>query len=338
MKRKFYFILLSLVLFACAENSMDDYHSDHFEIVQLSKSVYGGIHKVGGKAICNIGIVDNGEATFIFDSFLSPKVAEEIPKVVEHYGLSPIKYVVNSHYHNDHIRGNQIFGDEVKIISTKRTKELIEEWEPKEIQDEKEYAPGRFAYFDSLYQSFEGDTLSEEYHNIMMWRPYYEILSKSHEEVKTRLPDTFVDSLLVFDGPEKSIQLISMGPGHTESDLILYLPDDGIVFTGDLVFNECHPYLGNGYLEGLKNWLTFLEGLNVKSVVPGHGNIGSESIISEMTGYLNSLENLADEIILQMKSTEDMNPDFIPEEYKKWQFDQFFPSNMAFIISQKTEE
>ncbi len=240
-----------------------------------SKKVFTAafIHKFGGKAICNVGIVDNGKETIVFDSFLSPDVAEELLEALNEMNLSPVKYVVNSHFHNDHIRGNQVFSEAVKIISTARTSEIIEEEEPLQIAYEKENAPARLAYYDSLYKSFSGDTKSREYQQILMWKPYYEILSNSHLKVKTRVPDMFVDSIHNIDGPDRRIQLISKGQGHTESDLVLYLPDDDIIFTGDLVFNECHPYVPHGNISKWKAWLDFMNSLNVKTVMPGHGEL-----------------------------------------------------------------
>lgn len=129
----------------------------------MADGVYACIHKIGGKAISNAGIIDNGKETFIFDTFLSPDVAKELLLAVKQLNLSPVKYVINSHSHNDHIRGNQVFCNDVKIISTERTKELIEEWEPLDLQEEKIYAPGRYSYYDSFYQSFKGDKNSREY-------------------------------------------------------------------------------------------------------------------------------------------------------------------------------
>ena len=117
-------------------------------MIELSKGVYACIHKVGGKAICNAGIIDNGKETIFFDTFLSPGVTGEMIDMISHLDLSPVRYVVNSHCHNDHIRGNQLFGKNVSIISTLRTKELIEEWEPQDIQYEKENPPARLSHYD----------------------------------------------------------------------------------------------------------------------------------------------------------------------------------------------
>ena len=107
---------------------MTTYHSTDFELKPLADGVFACIHKIGGRAISNAGIIDNGEATIIFDTFLDPCVAESFHDIVRTYGLSPVRYVINSHDHNDHVRGNQVFGEDVSIVSTPRTKALIAEW------------------------------------------------------------------------------------------------------------------------------------------------------------------------------------------------------------------
>jgi len=274
----------------------------------------------------------------IFDSFLSPSVAEELLELVEELGLSPIKYVVNSHSHNDHIRGNQVFTPDVKIISTTRTAELIKEWEAVDIKDEKEYAPLRFAYYDSLYNAYNGDTTARAYLQILMWRPYYETLAESHKVVETRLPDVFVDNQQYYDGPKRRVQIISKGPGHTESDLIMYLPDDQIIFTGDLVFNACHPYMAQGSVPDWKDWLNFMDSLDIAVVVPGHGQFGTKEIITSMRSYIISIEDLAAEMHSQGLSIEKTESIAIPDQYKDWWFDRFFLSNLKFVYSNTKEE
>ncbi len=331
---------LPIFLFGCQTETAIKTKYDNFELVELGNGVYSCIHKFGGKATCNVGIVDNGSETFIFDSFLSPDVALELLNALESLDLSPVKYVVNSHFPNDHIRGNQVFSNEVKIISTSRTRELIEEEEPLQIAYEKENAPAQLAYYDSLYNSFNGDRKSREFQQILLWRPYYETLANSYLEVETRLPDMIVDSLYDLDGPDRRIQLISRGPGHSESDLIMYLPDDEILFSGDLIFNNCHPYVPHGDILKWSAWLDFMSSLDVSKVMPGHGPMGTRELIDRMKSYLRDLQISAD--IIAKSNTPIEDHDFsIPERYEDWWFDRFYEYNLRFayesLVSQEIE-
>lgn len=325
-----YLFLVILLVQGCKSEQSKKIESINFELVELGNGIYSCIHKFGGKAICNVGIVDNGNETIIFDSFLSPDVAEELLNALHELNLSPVKYVVNSHFHNDHIRGNQVFQKEVRIISTTRTKELIEQEEPLQIAYEKENAPARFSYYDSLDQSFKGDIKSREYQQIQMWKPYYETLVNSHLKVKTRLPNLFVDSIQNFDGPKRKIQLISKGQGHTESDLVMYLPDDGVLFTGDLIFNKCHPYVAHGNISRWNAWLNFMDSLEVSTVMPGHGKIGTNELINQMREYLNDLESSAENLIKENLSIDEPENYSLPDKYKDWWFDRFYIYNLRF--------
>jgi glyoxylase-like metal-dependent hydrolase (beta-lactamase superfamily II) len=334
MRTILFFLALGASVTACKQPAPEPFSSINFDLTELAPGVYACIHRIGGKAICNAGIVDNGKETFIFDTFLSPGVAAELPAAVEKLDLSPIRYVVYSHAHNVHIRGNQVFGEGVKIISTKKSADLIAEWEPQDIEYEKEAAPARYAYYDSLYQAFDGDTASREYTQIMMWRPYYEILSNSHREVRTRLPDTFVDGEMVFEGPERTVRLLTKGSGHTESDLVMYLPKDRILFSGDLVFNDCHPYVAHGSLSGWHGWLAFLKTLDITTIVPGHGPVGTKDELNEMDRYLSDLESHAAGLVEAGASEEEIAAEAVPQAYGHWWFDRFYAYNLGFACQQ----
>ncbi|OFY66289.1 MAG: hypothetical protein A2Y71_15355 [Bacteroidetes bacterium RBG_13_42_15] len=349
---KIFFIILTLVILisgypetvsARLHDSMPDrtdnrihgkeFSSANFDLIKLREGVYACIHKSGGTAICNSGIVDNGESTIIFDTFLSPDAAEELLEAVRYLKLSPVKYVINSHYHNDHVRGNQSFSPEVKIISTKRTAELIEQEEPKAIAAEKTYAKSQYNYFDSLKKAFKGDTSLREYQEFKMMKPYFEELSKSHEKIKTRLPDiTFVNEISL-NGTAKKVSLIEKGKGHSESDMIMYLPDDGILFSGDLVFNKNHPYLGDGYPHDWEIKLDEMESLDIKIVVPGHGDPGGKEIISTMKNYIESIESIVAELKNEGKGLEDIKKVQMPERYKDWWLTNYFYSNLRFVFN-----
>jgi glyoxylase-like metal-dependent hydrolase (beta-lactamase superfamily II) len=324
-------IFLLLGLWSCQLKPTPEYRSNNFEIHQLAEGVFACIHKFGGKAICNTGIIDNGRETLVFDTFLSPEVAEEIQQVVDHYGLSPLRYVVNSHAHNDHIRGNQVFSTEVDIISTSRCAELIAEWEKEEIPAEKAYAPPLVAQYDSLLQHFHGDTTGREYKNILMWLPYFETLAESHLKVRTRLPNLIMEDSLSLDGPERRIRLLTQGAGHTESDVILYLPDDRVLFTADLVFNEMHPYMGHGFPQEWITYLDYIETLNFDTLVPGHGELCGRKQITAMKSYIRDMERLALEMHQEDMTMEQLSEIRMPDAYLDWWFENFFTSNLRFM-------
>lgn len=306
----------------------------HFIVHELADGVLACIHSFGGKAICNAAIIDNGNYSVIFDSFLSPEAAEDLKDTLKAYAFSPLKYVINSHYHNDHIRGNQVFADHAEFISTQRTAELIKEREPLEIADEQTYAADQYKFYDSLFQNYSGSPEDREFQRLLMWRPYFEVLSKSAKEIETIVPEIFVYDTMHLDGPKRSIQLISKGAGHTESDLIAYLPDDRILFAGDLIFNACHPYVGNGNLDSLLNWYTFLNSLDIDIVIPGHGEPGSKELVQTMNEYIENLILLSDQWKQSGKTTEDLETLEIPQVYRTWWFDRFYTYNFRFALKQ----
>src|SRR5512137_1203789 len=103
----------------------NSYRSRHFHLERLADGVSAAINSEEGWAICNAGIIDLGDRTLVYDTFTSPQAASDLRDAAEYLTGRPARMVVNSHYHNDHIWGNQAFGPEVDIISTTKTRELI---------------------------------------------------------------------------------------------------------------------------------------------------------------------------------------------------------------------
>lgn len=306
------------------------YESRHFELQELAGGVYAAIPKIGGHAICNAGIIDLGDKTIIFDTFMSPIAAQDLLIAVKEMKLSPVAYVINSHYHNDHIRGNQIFSDESKIISTSKTKELIEEREPGQIEQEKQYAKEAYSQTKALMEA-EKDPKKQESH--LMWCGYYEALVESHPILKTRLPDSTFEHEYIFDGPKRKALLLCYGSGHTESDAILILPDDKIVFMGDLVFIDMHPFMADGDPEHWKDYLKKVEDIDMAVVVPGHGPVGTKEDLYTMIEYITMTETLAQKMVDEGKGENDIETLAVPSPFNDWCFDNFFRVSMKFMYN-----
>jgi cyclase len=263
--------------------------SNHFIIQKLADGVYAAIAKNGGYAICNAGIVDLGDATLIFDPFMTPEAARDLKKVALELTGHQVKYVVNSHYHNDHIGGNQVF-DSATIISTVRTRELIAQYQPEEIADDKKSAPLELKKINN--QNTSAMTPHELEENIM-WKGYFEALVTSNDSLKVILPDVTFKDQLMMHGTKRKVLLLCYGEGHTESDLFLFLPSEHIAFLGDLLFIQNQPWLGDGDPVKWKIYLDRIAHLNVKILVPGHGPVGTVSNIDTMKLYFGSVNKTA---------------------------------------------
>ena len=101
------------------------YKSKHFAIQPLAEGIFAAIAEDGGSAICNVGLVDLGGQILVFDAFLTPQAAKDLRRfAVDRFGRAP-QIAINSHYHNDHIWGNQVFAAGAQIISSTRTRDLI---------------------------------------------------------------------------------------------------------------------------------------------------------------------------------------------------------------------
>ncbi len=100
--------------------------SKHFSIEQLADGVYAVLARDGGGAVSNAGLVDLGDSTLVIDTFVTPTAGEYLRADAQRLTGRIPRYVVNTHFHNDHIWGNQAFLPEADIISTADTRVLIQ--------------------------------------------------------------------------------------------------------------------------------------------------------------------------------------------------------------------
>ena len=308
--------------------------SKHFQIERLADGVYAAIASEQGYAVCNAGIIDIGDRTILFDTFISPEAARDLLKVTEQLTSHKITHVVNSHGHNDHIRGNQVFGSDVDIISTALTREAIARNEPEEIKSEKETILKEIIDTQSKLDAEKDPKRRRELSSLIS---YMQAVSKSHYELKTSLPNITFEHELTIHGTERTIKLLPLA-GHTFSDVVLYILKEKIAFMGDLLFVNCHPYLASGSPEQWKQSLTEVEGSGVQLVVPGHGPVGQSESLSVMLQYIQSLENIVANMIKCGKSVKQASFESVPSPFDTWLSpDNFFVTNLEFLYKLATQ-
>lgn len=306
------------------------FKSKHFYIERLVKGVYAAIASDEGTAICNAGIIDVGEFVVIFDTFLTPNAALDLKKVAMQLTDKPIKFLINSHYHNDHIRGNQVFYPSANIIASKKCQELIETKGIEEINWDNENAEKQLK---ALEKQIREETNSIKRKELEIWVIYYRGIIESLSELKIILPNLCFGKKLTIRGEQRTLEVINTEESHTESDSILYVREDQILFTGDLVFVQCHPVLVDGNPDKWLSTLEYLKTFKIKTLIPGHGPIGTKKDINLLSQYIITLKKIAKEYMKVEKQYKDRIINEIPPPFDMWRFGNFFFNvNLQFLL------
>ncbi len=299
--------------------------SPHFRIERLADGVYGAIATQSGAATSNAGIVDLGESTLVFDTFLTPKAGADLRATAEQLTGRPPTLVVNSHYHNDHIRGNQHFAG-ASIVATRRTAELLRTKGEEELSSERtEAAP-------TLELYLTGQRPKDRDYDF--WVNYLRAILESLPEVRIQLPTVLFEGRLSVSGTRRTAEVLSYGGGHTGSDAFVFLPEEKVAFLGDLLFVRHHPYLGDGEPGELARTLARVEELEPRILVPGHGPVGDLEDLRSNRRYVEELTSLARDAVEQGRTQDEAATIPIPPAFAEWSYQRFFAANMRFLWAQ----
>jgi glyoxylase-like metal-dependent hydrolase (beta-lactamase superfamily II) len=222
--------------------------------------------------------------------------------------------VVNSHWHGDHVRGNQAFPG-VEIVSTGRTKELVETVAREQLAQHK--ALDVETVLASLAEDAQG-TFDKSYAaRVQSVRE----MASTIAEVELRPPTrTFEGRLELAPGCE----LVTLGGGHTESDAFLHLADAGVLFAADLVLVRSHAWMGDGDPDAWPGIVSELADLPWDVLVPGHGDVGGRDDLDAFRSYLEDAVTAARE----------RGPNApVPDRYRDWDFADGWSRNLAFLTA-----
>ncbi|WP_102027816.1 MBL fold metallo-hydrolase [Salirhabdus sp. Marseille-P4669] len=286
---------------------MTEFHSKHFNLEKVSDGIYAAIAKDGGGAVGNAGFIDLGDKSIIFDTFNTQQAAEDLRMVAETITNRPVSWVINSHFHGDHIRGNQVFKD-CNILSSQKTLQQMKKDHPERIAAQKADIEGLKKYIHSLVEQNKtsNDEQIEKEINVL------KELEISLPHLELVLPQlTFTNEFTIY-GTKRSARIMTLGGGHTSCDAVLYIPEEEIIFMADLLFVGMHPSFFA--YSNPSHWVTMLDEITnfpIQKAVPGHGPIGAKEDMVKLKNYINVLIKLA-------KDNENMEEVNVPDEYKGW--------------------
>jgi cyclase len=235
----------------------------------LDKWADGVYFATGGTGSQSCVIVGDQDV-LLYDVGSTPAGARALMADVKRITDKPVRTVVNSHFHYDHAFGNGAFGPDVQIIGHRFTRTAI--------------------------QSF--DTLHREPFLSWIGRAEGTNLERSKEIVPIP-PNLTFDTSMVLNKGGREIRLLFLGRGHTAGDVVLYLPKERVVCSGDLAEGGL-PYLGDGYFDEWVATLEALKQLDWTVCLPGHGRPFSDKAhVTALQSYLTDAVEQASRIRAQ---------------------------------------
>lgn len=305
------------------------FESQHFHLETLADGVYAAVaNRDEGGEFVNAGVVDLGGSVLAFDSFFLPQAARDLLAAADYLIGKPVSVLVNSHTHSDHIMGNYLFPAETMIISTHNNRKWIIEDAADDLEWQKEHLPETMADLQKQLDEAQDDTARRRTGARLA---LYRRLRETINDIVVRPPEVTFDKRLVLHGSQRTAELLTFGRGHTGSDIVLYLPDDRVIFAGDLILVSTHPFMLDSQPD---RWLTVLdkvEKLDFEVLVPGHGPLGTRADIAAMRTYFAALERLVEKVIADGGTADDAANVPVPSDYVQWGGGAY-PFNMRFLF------
>jgi cyclase len=287
----------------------------------MSAGIYAAIAEPTGSAMCNSTIVDLGGQTLVFDSMLTPMAGTDLARAAERVTGRRPAWVVNSHWHGDHIWGNASF-PEGHVVSTRKVREVVLRRSREQFKNNRRQFPAELFAVDSpdsLIPLEERPVLRGWFRGVLRTPLPFRIVP----------PEVTFRDELVLEGSRRSVHLLSYGGGHSPSDVIGWLPEERILLAGDLLMVGLHPSIGNGWPD---RWVTILrkiEQLRPEIIVPGHGALGTFATVRKNREYLADLEHAARQAVHRGITLTQFLRTPIPRRYRPWRFAFMYPENLA---------
>lgn len=265
----------------------------------LGNGLYAWLQPDGGWGWSNAGLIRDGDQSLLVDTlFDMPLTRTMLGAMQDATGLAPedIGVIVNTHANGDHCHGNGCCPQAEIIASEASAKEMIEVPPAMLAQFKKlggQLGPAG-SYFADIFAPFDFDNVEE------------------------RAPtQTFTGQMDLKVG-DKAVELIEVGPAHTEGDVLVHVPDDKTVFTGDILFIDGTPLMWAG---PVSNWIGACDRIcemDVDVIVPGHGPVTDKAGVRRVAEYLKFVDAEARRRFEAGLSVRDAALDIALGDYSSW--------------------
>ena len=280
-------------------------------LVRLSERAYGYLQKDEGLGWSNAGLVCGRSGSTLIDTLFDLRLTQAMLDQIAEKTKAPITRVVNTHHNGDHCWGNQLVAN-AEIIAHRNFPGEMMKMSPELTQAMKSMpaeTPGMAGLQEAMRPfDFSGITLTP--------------------------PTLLFDNRLTLYVGDCEVELLYVGPAHTSTDVIAFIPEERILYAGDIIFRLCTPL---GWEGTFQKWIEALDrivALNPEKIVPGHGPLCGVEGAVEMRKYLEYVRREAKACHDRGMSAADTARVIDPGPYAGWTE----PERIAFNVSRAYRE
>ncbi|HEY6805248.1 MAG TPA: MBL fold metallo-hydrolase [Pyrinomonadaceae bacterium] len=306
---------------------------DDFTLSKVTDGVYAAVAKPGGLASGNAGFIVGDDGVVVVDTFFTPVAAEELIDTIGSETKQPIRYALNTHYHLDHTGGNQVFAARSipiighdNLIAWQTTKNRRFLPAPEELQKRRA---------DIVKQL--NDTPQDQADKRAGFERQIKRIDVQLSIKLTNPTVTFSTGTLHLHLGQREVVLFSL-PGHTGGDVLAYVPDANVVFTGDIGWRKTLPNLIDAtVVDWIASLDTLLKQYPTAKFVPGHGEVATADDIKEFRDYLDDLRARVKKAIADGLTLDQAKQQLkLPEKYKTFAFQNFATPNVEDMYKELT--
>ncbi|MFV1988893.1 MAG: MBL fold metallo-hydrolase [Gemmatimonadota bacterium] len=294
---------LYLMIVMIAGCALPDQSEDEiFEVVGVADGIWATVVREGVSPSMYAAslIVIRTDHVLVVDSRHDDASANDLIETIADLTDLPVKYLVNTHWHGDHVQGNARFREafpDVQIVGASTTGRDMLTLGRQRLDEQIERAEGRIATATGWLESGtkdDGTPLTEEeraslLEQIEATRSYAE----ARRAIKLVPPTMSIDAQINLDDAQPTVTVTRVGPAHTSGDLVVTVPDAGVMALGDLI-EDGFPYLGDGSPAGWARALRRVSGIEAEILLGAHGPVlWNREMLETQTRFAESIVDAA---------------------------------------------
>ena len=241
-----------------------------FRFNKIKDGVYHAVGTGNLAVVGNSSVIVNDNDVIVVDDHVSPAAAWVLLDEIKTLTNKPVRTVINTHFHFDHAHGNQIFPANVDIIGHEFTREMLLKGNTLQMPLYKGYVDGLPRQIDDLKKRVASETDASRKTNLQTQLLATESNRASQAELRPTPPNVTLRTQMTLFRGSREIQIRFLGRAHTAGDVVVFLPNEKVVMTGDFL-TAALSNMSDAFVNEWPATLDELKKLDFETVLPGHG-------------------------------------------------------------------